>query len=54
MLFGLGLDYIFSASDINPQSLVHMGEEAGAVAIVSSIALWSFVLYFLAKQYLKK
>ena len=54
VLFGLGLDYIFSASDINPQSLVHMGEHAGLVAIVSSIALWSFVLYFLAKAYLKK
>ena len=49
VLFGLGLDYIFSATKINPQSIVHMGEHAGLVAIASSIALWSFVLYFLAK-----
>ncbi len=52
--FGLVLDYIFSASDISPQSLVHMGEHAGLLAILSSIALWSFVLYFLSKPYLKK
>jgi uncharacterized membrane protein YraQ (UPF0718 family) len=54
VLFGLGLDYIFSAIDINPQSLVHMGEHAGVVAIMSSIALWSFVLYFLVKPYFKR
>ena len=54
VLFGLGLDYIFSAIDINPKSLIHMGEHTGAVAVVSSIALWSFVLYFLAKSYFKR
>ena len=54
VLFGLGLDYIFSAIDINPQSLIHMGEHAGVVAILSSIALWSFVLYFLLKPYFKR
>ncbi len=54
VLFGLGLDYIFNAIDVNPQSLVHMGEHAGVVAIGSSIALWSFVLYFLVKPYFKR
>ena len=54
VLFGLGLDYIFSSYDINPQSLVHTGEHAGLVAIVSSVTLWSFVLYFLAKPYFNK
>ena len=54
VLFGLGLDYIFSTIDMNPQSLVHMGEHAGVVAILSSIALWSFVFYFLAKPYFKR
>jgi len=53
VLFGLGLDYIFNAIDVNPQSLVHMGEHAGVVAIGSSIALWSSVLYFLVKPYFK-
>ena len=52
--FGLGLDYIFSAIDVNPQSLVHMGEHAGVVAMVSSVVLWSFVLYFLVKPYFKR
>jgi len=54
VLFGLGLDYIFNRIDVNPQSLVHIGEHAGLVAIVSSIALWSFVIYFLFKQYLQR
>ena len=51
MLFGVGLDYIFSASDIDPKSLVHLSEEAGWVSIVSSVVLWGFVLYFLLKPY---
>ncbi|MEN8302488.1 MAG: SO_0444 family Cu/Zn efflux transporter [Campylobacterota bacterium] len=54
VLFGLGLDYIFSTIDINPKSLVHMGEDAGVVAIASSVVLWSFVFYFLIKPYLKR
>lgn len=54
VLFGLGLDYIFSAVDTNPQSLVHMGEHAGVIAILSSIALWSFVFYFLVKSFFQK
>ena len=53
ILFGLGLDYIFSIQDINPASLVHMQKDAGIIAIVSSVILWGFVLYFLAKSYLK-
>lgn len=54
LLFGLGLDYIFAISDINPQSLVHMGEHAGVASIISSIVLWSFVLYFVLKHYFTK
>ena len=54
VLFGLGLDYVFSISDINPQSLVHMDEEAGFIAIASSIVLWVFVGYFILKPYLSK
>ena len=52
--FGLGLDYIFNAIDVTPQSIVHMGEHVGVIAIGSSITLWSFVLYFLAKTYFHK
>ncbi len=50
IIFGLGLDYIFSASQINPASLVHMDEEAGVVAIVSSVILWGLVGYLLVKK----
>ncbi len=54
IVFGLGLDYVFSLSDINPQSLVHMDEEAGFIAIASSIVLWGFVGYFILKPYFVK
>jgi len=54
MLFGLGLDYIFALSDINPRSLVHGHESYGAVAMISSIVLWGFVLYFMIQPYFKK
>ncbi len=50
IVFGLGLDYLFSASDINPASLIHMHEEAGVVAILSSVVLWALVGYLLLKR----
>lgn len=49
ILFGLGLDYIFDKSSIDPKSLVHMGEHAGIVAMASSIVLWGLVLWFIFK-----
>ncbi|UFH58178.1 SO_0444 family Cu/Zn efflux transporter [Sulfurovum mangrovi] len=54
MLFGMGLDYIFDISNINPSSLVHMDEDFGLISILSSLILWGFVLYFLFKPYFKK
>ncbi len=54
ILFGLGLDAIFDASNINPASLVHMQEHGGIVAILSSIILWGFVIWFMAKPYFSK
>ena len=54
VLFGLGLDYIFNISNINAQSLVHMDEHAGIISSISSIILWSFVIYFMAEPYFKK
>ncbi len=50
IVFGLGLDYVFSASEINPASLVHLEEESGVVAIGSSIILWGLVAYLLVKK----
>ena len=52
VLFGLGLDYIFNINDIDPASLVHMEEEAGVIAMTSSVVLWGSVLYFIVKPYL--
>ncbi len=54
ILFGLGLDYIFDISDIDPRALVQMHEEAGLIAAASSIVLWGFIGYFLAKPLFAK
>ncbi len=54
ILFGLGLDYIFDASNIDPASLIHMDEDGGIIATVSSIILWSLVLYYMIKPYFVK
>lgn len=54
VVFGLGLDYIFDISDIDTLSLIHMEEEAGLVAKISSLILWGLILFFLAKPYFKK
>jgi len=54
ILFGMGLDYIFDSANITPQSLVHMDEEATSIAMLSSVILWGFVLYFLIKPYFQK
>ena len=54
ILFGLGLDYIFSASQIDPRSLLHLHEEAGITAVFSSIVLWTLVAYLIVKPMFKK
>ncbi len=54
IVFGLGLDYIFSATNIDPKSLVEMGEKAGLFAMVASVVLWGFVLWYLVKPYFRK
>ena len=54
MLFGLGLDYVFDSNSIDPKSLVHIEEDAGTIAILSSLILWGSVGYFLIKPYFNK
>lgn len=54
VLFGLGLDYIFDVSSIDPTSLIHMDEHGGIISILSSIVLWGFVLRFILKPYFTK
>lgn len=53
VLFGLGLDYIFDINEIDAASLVHMHEEAGVVAMASSVVLWGLIGYFLLKPLLR-
>jgi len=50
ILFGLGLDYIFTASDIDPKALIHLHEEAGVFTLLSSIVLWIFIGWFILKD----
>jgi len=54
LLFGLGLDYIFSSSQIDPKALVHLDEDGGFIAIASSIILWVMVGRFLFKGLMRK
>jgi uncharacterized membrane protein YraQ (UPF0718 family) len=54
ILFGLGLDYIFDTSAIDPTSLIQLDEEGGTVAIISSILLWGLVLYHISRPYFDK
>jgi len=54
ILFGLGLDYIFDASAIDPASLIHLHEEGGLISTISSVILWGFILWFIIKPYFEK
>lgn len=54
IVFGLGLDYIFDASAIDPASLIHLDEDGGVIATVTSVILWGFVLWYMAKPYFIK
>jgi len=54
ILFGLGLDYIFDASAIDPASLIHMDEVGGIIATISSVILWGLILWFMVKPYFEK
>jgi len=52
IIFGLGLDYIFSINDINAESLIHMHEEVGFLEMGSSLVLWGYIVYFFIQSYL--
>jgi len=52
LLFGLGLDYLFSSLNINPISLIHLNKEYEIASIISTIILWGFMLYFILKPYI--
>ena len=54
VLFGLGLDYLFTLSDIDPKALIHLHEEAGLFTVVGSIILWGLILWFVMKEYFQR
>lgn len=54
IIFGLGLDYLFDITQIDPSSLVHIHEEFSYFDILSSIVLWGFVLFYIIKPYFKR
>ncbi len=49
VIFGFGLDYLLR--DISVKEMIHMDEEAGIIAWMSTIFLWSMVIYFMIKPY---
>ena len=54
IIFGLGLDYIFDKASLDAASLIHTHEEFGVLDIASSVILWSFIVFFMIKSFLKK
>jgi len=54
ILFGLGLDYIFDISNVNPASLIHVEDDSGLFTLISSAVLWLMMIYFIAEPYFKK
>jgi hypothetical protein len=54
ILFGMGLDYLFTLSDIDPKKLIHLDEEAGAFALISTVILWGLIGWYMVKDLLKK
>ena len=54
IVFGLGLDYIFDISSIDPASLIHMHEEGGIISTFSAAILWGMLLWFIIKPYFTK
>jgi len=53
VLFGLGLDYIFNITEIDPKSLIEVHEESGLLVYLSSVLLWGLVLYYSLERYIK-
>jgi len=54
ILFGLGLDYVFSVNAIDAKSIINIDENASFIAIASSIFLWLSIVYFISRGYFLK
>jgi len=54
MLFGMGLDYLFTLSNIDPKGFIHLHEEVGVFTIISSIILWCLISWHTFKLWIKR
>jgi uncharacterized membrane protein YraQ (UPF0718 family) len=54
VLFGVIMDMIFTAADIDIKEILDTQEEVGFIAIGSSIVMWLMLLYFMARSYQPK
>jgi len=52
VLFGLGLDYLFTVADIDPKSLVHLHDEEGIFALIATVILWVLMGWYMVKDWL--
>ncbi len=54
ILFGIGLDWLFGVQGIEVAELIPMHEEAGILAVVSSLLLWTMVFYHITRTFITK
>jgi uncharacterized protein len=54
LFFGVLMDWIFTAADIDIQGMLHAHEEAGIAAVGSSLLLWGMLGWFLLRPYWEK
>ena len=54
ILFGLLIDLLFGSMQIDPRSVVHVEEEVGLIAALSSIALWILILKNFIPAWMRK
>ena len=54
LLFGIAMDWLFDAADIDIKGMLHEHESVGFIAIASSLLMWLMLLYFLLRKYFPK
>ena len=54
VLFGIGMDLLFSAASIDIKAMIHTQEEASWYILLSTAAMWVMLVYFWIKPYLKR
>ena len=54
LLFGIAIDGLFDAMQIDPKAVVHIDETPSLIAALSSVALWVLIVRHIAGGYRKK